>query len=619
MDRNPRRLGVLLALGLLLLQLDADPARRAVPTPVPSRPAEGRRPDPPARPGSNGLDELLRASSLWRRRAGPERQVVDAVCLVPDLATFLEAIAAWDETHAFPILIDDVELTFKFVRAFRPARVIRYPRRVAPIPADRLWDAALAAVARSWSSDPAGADREVPSRLGPTPPGLVLSAPSSPTLAGAVALAAGRFQRLIRWDPPRRFGAEPTQGEAVFLANGLEAEVAKYVKSYDRLGDDCDFLTLAGDWPYRYRDKVGPAAFDDLVGRSIGAPLKPRWAFTGRLLGDTKTSLYRAMCSLFVQPDEALLFNTYTDPKSPWTDYALAGAADRLARVASITLREGDGASLAEWSEVVAPINRFGLVLLNTQGGATEFHLPGGPGQTADIPPSVPSAVVMIHSFSAEDPTDPRTIAGRWLSNGAFVYFGAMHEPFLNAFRTPRLVSALVGEGVPLGAALRQNAPEAFHQPWRLVYLGDPLFVLRRRERRPPRLVAWGPLSSWPACTEAAPPPPAARSSDASRLTWALETALVQLQSTDRSHRPPPVDLPTVLLAIRREGLDAPLRPLYDALLIDTLLQANRPDVLLDRLEGLPAAGASSPVARTRESLERAAAHRRGRSGPGPR
>ena len=58
-------------------------------------------------------------------------------------------------------------------------------------------------------------------------------------------------------------------------------------KEYDRLGDDCDFVTLAGDWPYRYHvpkgdpafDKApglppafkeGARAFDDLIGRSTG-------------------------------------------------------------------------------------------------------------------------------------------------------------------------------------------------------------------------------------------------------------------------------------------------------------------------------------------------------------
>ena len=95
----------------------------------------------------------------------------------------------------------------------------------------------------------------------------------------------------------------------------------------------------------------------------------------------------------------------------------------------------------------------------------------------------------MIHSFSAADPTDPRTIAGRWLANGAFVYFGAMNEPFLQAFRPPRLVAALIAEGVPLGAAMPRNLrPSRSASPggwstWAIRSIASS----RRRRRRPAR------------------------------------------------------------------------------------------------------------------------------------
>ncbi len=85
----------------------------------------------------------------------------------------------------------------------------------------------------------------------------------------------------------------------------------------------------------------------------------------------------------------------------------------------------------------------------------------------------------MIHSFSAADPTDPQTIAGRWLSQGAFTYFGAVNEPFLHAFRVPGLVAELVAAEVPLVAAFRQGESETFGFPWRLCYLGDPLYRLQ--------------------------------------------------------------------------------------------------------------------------------------------
>ena len=605
MHRTVRRLGIVLGLGLL---------------PAGAGPREATAQPPPrdiAAPASaiRSLPEEIRgASESWERRKGPARQVVDMVCLVPDLPTFLDAIATWDESHAFPILIDDVELTFKFLRAFRPARIVRYPRRSEPIPTDKLWDESVAAVVRSWSSKGSGAGEgaatgeppglsgdAVPRRLGPTPPGVVLSSPSSPMLAGAVALAAGRFQPLVRWETPRQHADVPGLDEARELAANLEAQVAARVANHGKLGDDCDFLTLAGDWPYRYRDKEGEAAFDDLIGRSTDAQAQ-RWAFTGRLLGDPTASVYRAMCGLFLQPENALLFNAYTDSGQPWIEYSLTQAGYRLARLAPVTIRQGEHAGLSDWSQVFDPINRYGLVMVNTHGSPTVFNLAGGPGQTGDIPPSVPASILMIHSFSATDPNDPQTIAGRWLANGAFIYFGAMNEPFLQAFRSPNLVAALLAEGFPFGAANRRNPPERFGQPWRLVYLGDPLYRLLPPDRRAPRIDGWAPTASWPGYGEYRQP--AAGEPDAIRLNWALKTSLFQLE---RSARPQQrIDLPAVLLAIRRDRLDAPLRPVHDALLIDTLLQADRSADLLERLAHLSPSGRSPIVRRTLEPLQMA-------------
>src|SRR4051812_1619237 len=105
MDRSTRRFGI--ALGIVLA------LSPAVVVPVSlfgQPPGTFLSPDSPF---NRSLADIRRASSSWERRQGPDRRVVDMVCLVPDLATFLEAIAAWDEGHFFPILIDDVELTFK--------------------------------------------------------------------------------------------------------------------------------------------------------------------------------------------------------------------------------------------------------------------------------------------------------------------------------------------------------------------------------------------------------------------------------------------------------------------------------------------------------------------------
>ena len=132
------------------------------------------------------------------------------------------------------------------------------------------------------------------------------------------------------------------------------------------------------------------------------------------------------------------------------------------------------------WHQVFDPVNRFGWIMVNSSGAPRQFSIPGGSGIPADLPRGRPTAVSIIHSFSAADPLDPSTIAGRWLENGAYVYFGAMNEPYLHAFRCPKLVAELAALEIPLSAVLRQGEYESFGRPWRLVYLGDPLYQFSR-------------------------------------------------------------------------------------------------------------------------------------------
>src|SRR5262249_13823235 len=144
-----------------------------------------------------------------------------------------------------------------------------------------------------------------PAELEPAaPPGVVVSSPDSPALAGAVALAAGRFQPLLRWETPKSAAGVLTDAEAHELAPGLETLVSAHVPRYDRLGDDCDFVTLAGDYPYRYQQGGSVNAFDDLILRTAGNDR--RWGFAGRVMGDAVRSAYVAMCSLFLRPTSAL-------------------------------------------------------------------------------------------------------------------------------------------------------------------------------------------------------------------------------------------------------------------------------------------------------------------------
>jgi hypothetical protein len=481
------------------------------------------------------LGTLRQAAESWRRSAVSRRVVVDQVCLVSDLPTFLEAIAAWDERHYFPILIDEPAWTIPFVRQFHPARVVRYKGKrnstgstsetsgaSAAARGETAWLKAIDAVRRACSTppEPGGVSKGAANTGVPAAqtPGLVLADPDSATIGAAVALAAGHFQPLVRLGafhlPPgvpgaaestRRFGDMLTLVEAWGFAHGIEARVSAAVGKYNQLGDDCDFLTLAGDWPFRYQVEEGeqPArgiyALDDLIGRTLaGGPSlhgiersTRRWAYVGRIIGDPAASVARAMGSLFLHPRSTLLWNTYGGG-TPWSTYAMRSAGAQLSRVVPgpIEHAEGPQSDLKHWHTALSPLNRFGLLLINTSGGPDFFSIGGGPGRPGDVPRGVFSAVSMIHSFSAANPADPETIAGRWLENGAYVYFGAVEEPFLVAFRPPGLVSELIAADVPLVAALRQSEGEPGGFPWRLLYLGDPLYRAGREPRKNGSLAA---------------------------------------------------------------------------------------------------------------------------------
>jgi hypothetical protein len=559
------------------------------------------------------LKDLRLASVAWGNRQGPRRQVVDVVCLVPDMTSFLEAIGRWDSGHAFPILIEDTEQALRFLRAFQPSRVVRYVSRQASggKTPEETWKDAVLAVGQSWR--PAGAARdeakaprgdEVPAGLGPTPPGVVVSQPASPSLAGAVALAAGRFQPLMRWEPGRSRDEKLSQEDAIKLALDLETKVSELAPKHGRLGDDCDFLTLAGYWPWKF-DRVdekvpqlaGEASVDDLLGRVPG--VWERWAYVGRLQDDERLSVYQAMCSLFLHPESALLFNGYDEEAEPWATYRMDRASRRLSGVLPTVERTGpEGGSLNGWHRTFDPINQHGLVLVNSSGSGDSFSTRNGGGATTDVPMSVPAALLVIHSFSAVDPGNTRTIAGRWLLNGAFCYFGSMNEPFLQSFRTPTLEADLLAEGLPISAVTRKLLAEDpfFGSPWRLHLLGDPLYRLDPKAAKVPRLRTWAPLDGWPSYDAEPPPPPS--STDLARLRWALEYAIAR--AGQRAGGRERTGWEAVMLSIDRPDLPAgQARQVYDDLMADLVTFARRGLAWNIRVDAIPVEDRSDALKRS--------------------
>jgi hypothetical protein len=576
--------------------------------PSPGQGPTDRVPAPISSPFDPRVEPVRLAAPSWESRQGPERAVVDQVCLVPDFATFLQAVASWDQGHYFPVLIDDIETSFRFIRAFRPARIVRMPKASAPIPASKLWDRAVEAVGASWTNESASKLERPrgdvpPKTLGPTPPGVVISQPTAPMLAGAVALAAGRFQPLLRLDSAERFADVITPAQADRFARVVAGRVEGVAPKYEGLGDDCDFVTIAGDYPYRYQDpKVGMNALDDRLGRQPGTDR--RWAFAGRLLGDATLSAYRAMCSLFLQPDSALLFNAYQEEGIPWSLYATRTAAQRLGELLPTSQVSGlQSASLVGWHETFDPSNPFGLLMINSMGGPGVFNIRGSNAFATDIPLGVPSAVLMIHSYSAADPNDPTTIAGRWLANGSFLYYGSIDEPYLDAFRTPRLIAELLSLRVPVIAAVRQVPGESRGLPWKLEFLGDPLYRVKSRNGpATPRIATWDVSAGWPTYAMGLRP---VGSFDPDLFTWLLKAALIRMQTTNGGQPVPSADdLAEAALAIRRDRLPEAFRPVFDALSTELLLVAKKRGALKSRLVAIPESRRTPAVRRTIEALE---------------
>jgi hypothetical protein len=553
-------------------------------------PAQQPRPQRPGLPENlydARLNELRIASVAWSTREGKPRQVVDVACLVPDMATFLEVISTWDADHFFPVLIDDATYSLKFLRAFRPSRVVRFPRKAAPIQSDELWQRAASAVGKSWrtkrDSPPESGDGRPPGRE-PGTPGAVITSVFSPTLAAGVALAAGRFQPMLRWEPAKGFSDRLTDREAGEMALDIERVVNSVFPEHGRLGDDCDFVTMACDYPYDYDNpnppEPGRSSFDDRIG--FVPRTSRRWAHSGRLLGDPISSVYRAMCSLFLQPNTVLLFDTYKDD-GDFPLYTVAPASRRLASLFKLRAVSGPEAGLDGWRRTFSPENRNDLLIINSSGGPDAFNTRDGIAGLGDVPDGVPSIVHMIESHAAHNPTDSNTIAARWLEGGAYMFFGASEEPYLNSFRTPTLLADLIATGIPLSAAFRQGPGEQFPFPWRLVLLGDPLYRILPKEQRRKR-TTWDAVDDWPSYSR---PTALPNSNDggSARLAWALKDAIATASQTG----PEALVDHQVLLSIRREDLPDGRKSLYDDLLADALPRSRQAGVVRVRLEAIPA------------------------------
>ncbi|MBL8764650.1 MAG: hypothetical protein JNM07_10320 [Phycisphaerae bacterium] len=460
--------------------------------------------------------------------------VARILVVVPDAASYLEALRAWSLEARFPVLIDDGtwvarEDVARFARAFRPERVVRFRASDAPWPLDPVERRAVLerVVAGAWGVEtfPALLDRWKEMKL--VPFGVVAMDPRHAAWTAGVALAAGRGQ-LIAWtmiDENVSGTMSVPMADAVSEACEKASDAAGL--SWQALGDDIEAVTLALNSANKInfdpKDPQKSGAATDFIGRRRTGddPSKRmvRWAWAGQVHGGEARAAYAAMCALFLahaapatldtrevkslsgEEDakaaeaapggvaRAWLFDGYED-KAPFSDWDVTKAsAEFERRGVPTTLDDAPKNGLRDWrarasnrpgsGPDVADPPFFGvdadLVCINTAGNADFFELKPGRGLSGDVPFTLrPAMIHFVHSWSAFLPGDRTTIAGRWFEHGAYAYVGSVSEPYLQAFQpTPIFAGRLMGGGT-WGAAGRLDGSNA----WRIAVFGDPLIVL---------------------------------------------------------------------------------------------------------------------------------------------
>lgn len=425
-------------------------------------------------------------------------EVKNPVYVVPDLETYLYHIAEWDSDTRFPVFIEDQKFLQKFLQAWPDAEIICSKRKRVGKITESL---ALKTLYAAWG--PEGIKdvkknigiAEIKKRLaelGKTPRGIVITNISDPEFAGGLALAAGHYQLLDFYNTPYKYKSSLDVKESSLSVVAKE-NIRKYILSrvkdtgyeYTGLGKGIDFITLALDIAFAYRDGH---ALDDAINRidNIRPPLdvkKPPekiienagvYAFVGRLVeAEENMALYQAMCSLFLKVRRALYFDTYSRDMGYSTDKAWWMM---LSRVNSKLVPSGR-AYLTTWQKTVGERNRYGFVHINSKGE----HNTWGSGTPADIVESDPCIVYFTHSNSLRDPKIKECIGGKFLSEGAYIYYGSISEPYLSSFNTAVTVMRGVEQDLPLGWAFQNKVAllPQFALPWKLMYIGDPMYRIQ--------------------------------------------------------------------------------------------------------------------------------------------
>ncbi|MCM8814155.1 MAG: hypothetical protein NC924_09545 [Candidatus Omnitrophica bacterium] len=392
------------------------------------------------------------ASGDGRRTLG--RAVSRRAAIAPDSGAFFRALSRWSEQEIFPILLGDKDdpLNRKFLAAFQPSEV-----EMLPAGPDRRWsEDEIRAMVSKAGKEAAGLR------------GIVFTRVQDSGLPAAAALVAARGQALEFWPAPETHAHLLSWSRAGELRRMVRAAVARRQSAAAPI----EAITLAADLPYRCNGPWGGIrAFDDYCARDADGIAD---ILTGRLIGSAAQCVYQAMCALFLSPRRALFFNTYDQQAPPWSQYRTDQAARMVGAVMPVTNIDSGQATLRRWQEEMRAGNVFGFVLVQSSGGKHDWKVSDGQARAADIPVSVPAVVHFTQSGSAADPYDGATIAGAWLGHGAYIYYGAVAEPFVQAFNPPEEIAGRLLAGQSYARAFRKFQGN-FSYPWKLFFVGDPL------------------------------------------------------------------------------------------------------------------------------------------------
>ncbi|AFZ42864.1 hypothetical protein PCC7418_0640 [Halothece sp. PCC 7418] len=415
----------------------------------------------------------------WQQQLGhkmttlrQEIPTASRVVVVPDTVTFLQAIQDWSLEQRYPILIADDYYTPLFLKRFQPEEVIR----VASVKDSFFQDKKQLmeeAVAAAWESE-ASTLQETWQELGWQPPGVVITSVHDSAAVAAVALAADRGQ-------PLRF-LEGYFGKVnqTLSAKGwqvLNQEVQGLIAStgydYQQLGDTIDTMTLVRELPVKYRSPKNRQllAVTDGLGRHEDGQ---RYAIAGWIYGSAERAVYQAMCAIFLDADRALLYDSYPNTER-WEAYHFEQGSQRLEKMGLMTTEiKPEQANQKTWQNLTTQPWNYDLIFMNSRGGKADFAVGNGHASVEDIPSlATPTAIHLIHSFSATTPNDVNTIAGRWLDYGVYAYVGSVDEPYVTGFVPPHAIIARLSYQVPFLVSARYvDTP-----PWKITTIGDPLMV----------------------------------------------------------------------------------------------------------------------------------------------